>query len=152
MEIKPLRKSASMPLVRSVRGTTLTRYADELLIARADVVSEGSSEPDGSGGAIYNGSTMVAIPLDGEGLGFRLGAPGAADHLVESARRAISLRVRLLRIARAEAERRCEPLLVRSMEAALEFRIEGRALFVDIVVECPLAAPERDRDGVEEIR
>jgi hypothetical protein len=89
---------------------------------------------------------MVSVDLSG-GDGQVIDAgPLSNDELLDAARRSIGFRLRLLRLARTEAERRCAPLLVREMRTEPVFRIDGGVLFVDIDVECPLAAPLSGED------
>ena len=67
-----------------------------------------------------------------------------------AAERSIALRVRLLRLARAEVERRAAPRLPRTMTAEVGFAVEDARLLMDIVVECPLAEPSAGEGAVEE--
>jgi hypothetical protein len=134
-----------MPVMHRVRGTALAGFADQLLLDRARIQCEGSVERSDGSGAVFYGSTLVTVTLDGESIA------GAArrvdrDELIEALRKSISLHIRLMRLARVEAERRASPLLLRGMLADIEFKIEGELLLVDINVECPLADPSESVD------
>jgi hypothetical protein len=151
MRLKPLRKPGAIPVLQEVRGTSLAGFADQLLLDRAQVQSEGAVERSGRGGPVFYGSTMVTIPLD-EGPFSRLVREVDQSDLLEALRRSISLHIRLMRLARVEAERRSSPLLPRGMLSDLEFKIEGEMLLVDINVECPLADPSESADDAGESR
>jgi hypothetical protein len=150
MRIKPVRKSGSVPALQEITGRGLTRFADDLLLSGATVVSEGAVSREGPGeDAIYSGSTMVTIELDGRSVS-GMESPSMREALRESVRHSISFCVKLMRIARSEAERRCAPFLPRGMRTELEFTIDGSALLVDIEIECPLAEPQLHvDDGAE---
>lgn len=132
-----------------IRGTVLTVYGQQALLAGAESLSEGAAEEGGDGEPIYHGSTLLTVALDrGETAGMvrALGPEGIAS----AAARSIGLHVRLMRLARLEVERRVAPLLLRGMRVEVEFSVEGERLLVDIGVECPLARPETeaaDGDG-----
>jgi hypothetical protein len=139
-----LKKSCSLPLMQSVVGRTLTSFANEVVLREASVVSEGTvttGERDGE--KYFSGSTMVTIrftdldldPFDGN---------GGREALIEALKKSISFHIRLLRLARREAEQRCTPYLPVQMSTELEFTIEGDALLVDIDIECPLSEPRDD--------
>ncbi|MFO8073183.1 MAG: hypothetical protein R6V85_15030 [Polyangia bacterium] len=145
MRLKPLRRSASVPLLERVEGCSITRFGDEALLSAAEIVSEGVVDRDRRG-ALYHGSTLITVRLDEARAAGRL-EPVDAEQLAAAASRSLSLRVRLLRIARAELERRCRPLLPRRMTAVTEFAVEGQRLLVDIGVECRLADPVERADG-----
>ena len=148
MEAASLKKSNKVPLVQSLEGLVLASFADGALFASARVLSEGAIV-DGEGDErVYAGSTMVSVELKrGDGRVIDPG-PLSNDELLDAVRCSIGFRLRLLRLARTEAERRCAPLLVREMRTEPVFRIDGGVLFVDIDVECPLAAPLSGEDGV----
>ena len=90
---------------------------------------------------------MVTIPL-AEICPELLDEHGCSPSLLAAVRRSISFHVRLMRVARREAEVRCAPYLPREMRTELEFKIEGRVLFVDIDIECPLAEQGADEDDL----
>jgi hypothetical protein len=137
-ELRPLRKMTGVPLLQRLKGETLTISAPEVLMACADVVSEGEVEREGSGDPVYSGSTLVTVDLTDERIEMNVGL-GNLDRLLTAFRQSVLLRICLLRLARREAERRCAPSLVREMSADTEFRIEAERLLVDINIECPLA-------------
>jgi len=146
MEASSLKKAVKVPLAQALSGLTLSSFSDGALYASSRVLSEGTVVAGEGGGRVYSGSTMVSVTLGGGGEQKLDRGPLSDDDLLSAVRRSIGFRVRLLRLARAEAERRCAPFLVREMRAEPVFRIDGGVLFVDIDVECPLAAPHRGED------
>lgn len=140
-----------MPVMQEVRGTSLAGFADQLLLDRAQVQSEGAVERGGRGGDVFFGSTMVTIPLDEGPISKTIGEIGRGE-LLAALEKSISLHIRLMRLARVEAERRASPLLPRGMLTDIQFKIEGDLLLVDINVECPLADPSEGVDDAEETR
>lgn len=134
-----------MPVLHEVRGRALTGFADQLLLDRAEIQSEGAIERNGGNGRVFLGTTMVTVSLD-EGAIAQSVRQVDPEELLQALRKSISLHIRLMRIARAEAERRASPLVPRGMLADLEFKIEGALLLVDINVECPLTDPSEAVD------
>jgi hypothetical protein len=147
MEAISLKKATRVPLLQAFRGRSLSSFADGALLTSAKVLNEGAVVDGDGGDRVYAGSTLLTVALRDEGA---LDCGDATDaELCELARRSIGLNVRLMRLARAEAERRCAPMLLREMRCELAFRIEAGVLFVDIDLECPLAAPA-ERAGENE--
>jgi hypothetical protein len=149
METASLKKSLKVSLVQAIRGVALSSYADGALLTGASVLSEGAIVDGDGGERIYAGSTMVSIRLGGDGDPPLDAGPIRDGELLAAVRGSIGFRTRLLRLARAEAERRCAPFLVCEMRTEPVFRVEGDLLFVDIDVECPLAAPLSGEDGAD---
>jgi hypothetical protein len=141
MEAFSPKKAVKVPLAQALNGLALSSFTDGALYARSSVLSEGAIVDGDDGERVYGGSTMVSVDLRGGADQPFDPGPLTDDELLGAVRRSIGFRLRLLRLARAEAERRCAPLLVREMRTEPAFRIEGGVLFVDIDVECPLAAP-----------
>ena len=134
------------PILQRFRGLRLTSFADGALLAGARVLSEGAIVEGEGREQVYAGSTMLTIDVSG-GVAPGIDRAGATDEeLLAAVRRSVGFHVRALRLARAEAERRSAPCLLREMRSELVFRIEGGILFVDIDVECPVAAPDVGAD------
>jgi hypothetical protein len=112
-------------------------------------MSEGEIESRDSAGNIYYGSTFVTIDLRRSDidLGTNKNMP---DVLLEALEHSVFFRLRLMRLARLEAERRCVPHLISEMFVQTEFRIDDKRLFIDISIECPLAMPESEQRSHEE--
>jgi hypothetical protein len=146
METASLKKSVKVPLAQVLNGVTLSSFTDGALFASSRVMSEGAIVDGDEGERVYAGSTMVSIRLRGGEEPLLDIGPLSSEELLGAVRRSIGFRVRLLRLARAEAERRCAPFLLREMRTEPVFRIDDGVLFVDIDVECPLAAPWSGED------
>ena len=140
-----------MPVLQEVHGTSLAGFADQLLLDRAQVQSEGAVERTARNGPVFYGSTLVTISLDEGALTSSVREIEKRD-LLDALKRSIALHIRLMRLARVEAERRASPLLPRGMLADIQFEIEGELLLVDINVECPLADPSESADDAGEPR
>ena len=69
--------------------------------------------------------------IPGEGL----------ETLIAHLKNSVFFRLRLMRMARQEAERRCAPNLICSLSTELEFTIEQESLLIDIDVIGSLAEP-----------
>jgi hypothetical protein len=112
-------------------------------------MSEGDIESSETGGSTYYGSTLVTIDLRRTDIDLREEEkmPGA---LIKALEHSVFFRLRMMRFARLEAERRCLPYLISEMFVQTEFRIDDMRLFIDINVECPLAMPQSEVDSNEE--
>jgi hypothetical protein len=139
--IRPLKKSCTLPVLQAVSGLSLTKSADEHLLNHAKFMSEGAVETGETGGSTYYGSTFVTIDLRRADIDLREeeDMPGA---FVKAVEHSVFFRLRMMRFARVEAERRCLPYLISEMFVQTEFRIDDMRLFIDINVECPLAMPQ----------
>jgi hypothetical protein len=140
MELIPIRKASGPPLVSETRGRSLTRFGQQALLTRALIVSEGMTERTAGEGPVYHGSTLVTVALDRPDLAALVALLDPAG-VIAAVRHSIGLHVRLMRLARYEAERRTAPLLPRGMRVEMEFAVEAGRLLIDIGVECPLAEP-----------
>jgi len=146
METHSPKKAVKLPLAQALNGLTLSSFTDGALYASSRILSEGAVVDGDGGERVYSGSTMVSVHLRGGVEQVLDAGPLSDEELLGAVRRSIGFRLRLLRLARAEAERRCAPFLVREMRTEPAFRIDDGVLFVDIDVECPLAAPHDGED------
>lgn len=136
-KIRPLRKSGAVPVLQEIHGYSLTRFADEALLKRAEILSEGEVETGPEGGESYFGSTLVAVDLLRSQLDFGP-CEDMGERLLRLVRSSVLLRLRLARLARREAERRCAPRKIERITTDTEFKIAGDQFLVDINVECQL--------------
>jgi hypothetical protein len=137
-DIKPLKKPVSQPMLQSVQGISLTYAAAEMMVSNAQVVSEGLVEKT-EDQSQYRGSTLVSIDLNKPCFDIQKDEQTLVC-LLRAAERSLFLHIRLMRLARLEAERRAAPLFVREMQAESVFRLVDKHLLVDIDIDCPLAA------------
>lgn len=146
MKLIPIKKSRKIPVLQTVEATALTNYADEVLLSKANVISEGAvCEEEGNNE--YSGSTYVSIDL-ADPLFRGLETAESRRVLCEALQSSLSFRIRLMRLARIEAERRVEPLLLTTIHTELVFNIESNLLLVDIEVESSLTHAQTDGMGV----
>lgn len=145
-KLRPIVKSAGVPLMQEVRGTSLTSASVEALMRSAEVISEGLVDEQG-----YSGSSMLSIDLGNPRLAISTDSE-SLRLLCEKLRRCVLFRSKLLRMARAEAERRAAPRLLTTMEAQTDFRLDDKTILIDIVVDCGVAAPVAGRDRVEGVK
>ncbi len=144
MDIRPIRKSGAPGVQRDIIARGLAPLADDVLLSAAVVVSEGKLEADG-GDTVYAGSTMVAIDLQSA-----VRPDTDRGRLVNQLQRSIGFQLRLMRMARQEAERRCLPLLLGPLDTEASFRLEGNHLLIDIDVfghARPVAPPLHHRQA-----
>jgi hypothetical protein len=120
--------------------------ADDSLLAHAKILSEGMAETAQGGHHRFAGSTMLSIDLADP----RFDIPHtnvARQTVAEAASRSVLLRAKILRLARAEAERRAAPLLLSTMSANARFALEGTVLRIDVDVQ---SAAEDPREQLAE--
>ncbi len=137
-DLKPLRKPVGVPVLQSVHGISLTSAAAEMMVSNAQVISEGIVEDAERGLPMYRGSTLITVDLDKPCFDLRKDEE-TLKRFLAAAERSLTLHIRLVRLARIEAERRAAPLFLREMRAESVFRIVDKRLQVDIDIECPLA-------------
>lgn len=113
------------------------------------MISEGGVEARKGGGNIYFGSTLISIDLDRAELDISREEEDL-EALVRAIGKSVMFRVKLMRMARLEAERKCAGFMIQEMYVHTEFKIEDRQLLVDINVECPLAEIKRKTGGQKE--
>jgi hypothetical protein len=125
----------------------LSREAEEELFRWARALSEGAVH-DGPEGARYFGSTMLTVPLDQLATAWRGPLDAAAVRaLVDCVEGSVRVRLRALRIARAEAVQRAPGRVLGTVRADLRVsRVEGE-LRIDVDLEAPVAlsSPARSR-------
>jgi hypothetical protein len=148
MEIlKEIRKSRALPVLQTVRGISLTRFADEHLLRDAVIMTEGEMEHSATGQS-YCGTTYITIDLNRRDVDW--GVQSNHQLLIDAMSRSVLFRLRLMRIARREAERRCHPRSLMETSIHTEFRIEDHSLLIDINIECPIALFSNETDSCEE--
>lgn len=126
-------KKAGLPkLIRNMSGVALTQIADEVLMHQAKVLTEGAVEKGVGGKDIYAGSTMITIDLGP--FRSQFSEENWKQVLLGHLRNSIYFRLSVMRMARREAELRCEKGLLGELRTELEFTIEQELLLVDIDV------------------
>jgi len=135
------------PLARAVRNRVLSRHAGHVLgreleqeiFLTARVLSEGGFRAMPEGHDSYFGSTMISVPLvtlsqvtRGE-LDQR-----ARDQLERAVSGSVRVRLRAMRIARAEVARRVPHRVLGTAQVETRVRLTRDQLFIDVDLEVPL--------------
>lgn len=123
--------------LRRLRREGLGPGVVRTLLDCAEILSEGEIR-EGEGEASYFGSTMVTIDLARAARRLRIDPGRDGPALAEWAGRSAELRLRVLRLARIEAERRAGDRLPGTMRAEVEAGAVGAAIHVDVEVELPV--------------
>ena len=149
-KIRPLHKSGAVPILQEIQGVSLALVADEALLKTAEILSEGEIETGSSGSEYYFGSTLVAIDLSRSDIDI---GPASDDPelLLRMASSSVLFRLRLHRLARREAERRCAPRTIAEISTDTEFKIEGDQFLVDINIECQFVQQRSLGDHTSEV-
>jgi hypothetical protein len=139
--IKGPARALKSPIKRERRHRALDRQTEELLFRCAEVITEGSARE-----GVWYGSTMITFDL--ERIAAELREPLDAERRAELATLvagSVRVRIRAMRIARAEAARRCpeEKLGTASVETRVELRNGDLLLDVDLEVPFRVSSAKR---------
>jgi hypothetical protein len=141
-----LTSSKLKPLVRATRvnalhqrgsRVALSRVLEEELFRSAEVLSEGGARGGGQGES-YFGSTMISVELEGLLAGVRDWAE-ARRSLLEAIDGSVRVRLRAMRLARAEAARRVPDRTLGTAYIETKVRMTERQLHIDVDLEVPLS-------------
>jgi hypothetical protein len=117
----------------------LTRALEETLFRHADVVSEGSTGGTPKVGNTYFGSTMIAIAFDKLAKEtHQKFTRHARASLVEIVEGSVRVRLRCMRLARAEALRRVHAAQLGTVFCDLRVHEDGSHLRIDIDLEAAM--------------
>lgn len=143
-KLKPLVKAGSTSRLVGHRIFRLGPALEEALFRHADVLSEGGMRTHGGTHSTYYGSTMISIDVA------KLGrfAPGLEGTAAERALLAVvdgSVRVRLraMRMARAEAARRVHRRALGTALCEIRMQLRRGFLHIDVDLEVPLGVSSR---------
>jgi hypothetical protein len=147
--IRPLRKARRLDLVRRTEAQRLAPGVAEMLLRRAQVMSEGAIREGIGGRETYFGSTMLTVDLADLAAELRAAVdPALATALAPLLACSGHLRVAALRIARREAETRIPGWQAERLTAETRVRAVDTRIEVDVDVELALrAASSRRRVG-----
>ena len=138
--LKPLvRAHRAAALVR--RGSVcLSRALEEELFRCAEVLSEGGRRSAGGQRDSYFGSTMISIDLDRVRPLFRGGLDERTRKLLADAvDGSVRVRLRAMRMARAEAARRVQDRTLGTAYVETRVRLTERQLHIDVDLEVALS-------------
>ena len=142
--LKPLVKFERHPSLAKREHCALSRAFEEALFRHADVISEGAARPSPRGRTTYFGSTMIAIAFE------RLAAEThqqftsrARADLVYIVEGSVRVRLRCMRLARAEAARRTHDALLGTARCDLRVHDLREHLRIDVDLEVELGVSSR---------
>jgi hypothetical protein len=135
------------PLARAIRNRVLSRHASDVLgreleqeiFIKAKVLSEGGCRAAPEGHESYFGSTMISVPLSGLARVTRGDLDqNARDQLERAVSGSVRVRLRAMRIARAEVARRVPHRVLGTAQVESRVRLTRDQLFIDVDLEVPL--------------
>jgi hypothetical protein len=143
-KLKPIAKARRNALRSRGGGWQISRALEEAIFRHADVLSEGGARVAPTGHSTYFGSTMISVELSklaahGSGL------TGAAllGPLQDAIDGSVRVRLRAMRLARAEAARRVHRRTLGTLLCEIVVRIHGKHLHIDVDLEVPLRVSSR---------
>jgi hypothetical protein len=141
--LKPLVKSSRRQFLAQRKLAVLASGAEEVLFRHADVISEGSTRVM-KGTSTYFGSTMIAVSFDrlARETKHPLTGPYRAE-LVHAIEGSVRVRLRAMRLARAEAVRRVDDALLGTARCDLRVSDAGKHLRIDVDLEVELRVSSR---------
>jgi len=135
------------PLARAIRNRVLSRHATDVLgreleqeiFIKAKVLSEGSCRAAPEGHDSYFGSTMISVPLHNLAQVTRGDLDqNARNQLERAVGGSVRVRLRAMRIARAEVARRVPHRVLGTAQVETRVRLTRDQLFIDVDLEVPL--------------
>lgn len=138
-KLKPLAKALRARVISRPAVMTLSREIEEQLFRHAHVLSEGSSRDADRGHASYCGSTMISVSWASLAPYVRGGLDASTcEQLVTAASGSVRLRLRAMRLARAEVARRVPDRLLGTAQVETRVRATREQLHIDVDLEVPL--------------
>lgn len=144
LKLKPLVRAERNAALHRRTAVQVTRALEEALFREADVLSEGSLRQQSPSAATYFGSTMIRIriaPL------LARARPLTSSHeraeLVLAIEGSVRIRLRAMRLARAEAARRVERSVMGTAICEIRVRDMGDQLHIDVDLEVPVRVSSR---------
>jgi hypothetical protein len=137
--LKPLvRASRASALVRR-SSVSISRALEAALFESAEVLSEGGCRAQGGPRDSYFGSTMISVDLERLRPLFRSGLDSAARRgLLAAVEGSLRVRLRAMRLARAEAARRVPERVLGTAYVETRVWLTDRHLHIDVDLEVPL--------------
>jgi hypothetical protein len=142
--LKPLVKISRRPFLAKRQHIVLTRGLEEALFRHADVISEGGLRLLPKVGNTYFGSTMIAIAFERLSHETRQTFTRRSRALlVNVVEGSVRVRLRCMRMARAEAVRRVNDALLGTVLCDLHVHEDGTYLRIDVDLEAPMRVSSR---------
>lgn len=143
-KLKPLVKARSVATLVHHRSWRLSHALEEALFRSADVLSEGGMRVLGTGQSTYYGSTMISIDLAKlDRVTHGLDAIASRNALLSAIDGSVRVRLRAMRMARAEAARRVHRRTLGTALCEIRMRMSGSCLHIDVDLEVPLGVSSR---------
>jgi hypothetical protein len=144
IRLKPLVKIQRSPLLARRKHVVLSRALEEALFRHADVISEGGMRGGVASTGTYFGSTMIAIAFErlAAEAGGRL-TRSVRSELVYVVEGSVRVRLRAMRLARAEAGRRVLRGVLGTALCDLRVRDDGKQLRIDVDLEVEVRVSSR---------
>ena len=138
--LKPLARARRAAALIRHGSVCLTRALEEELFRCAEVLSEGGLRALGGQRDSYFGSTMISIDLDRVRPLFRGGLDERTRTLLADAvDGSVRVRLRAMRMARAEAARRVQDRTLGTAYVETRVRLTERHLHIDVDLEVALS-------------
>ena len=148
--LKPLSRATRVRALHDRRSHSVTRQLEELLFRDAQVLSEGCCRQGQGGERTYYGSTMISVNLADFPAGIQLDLRGIDEETLESAvSGSVRIRLRAMRLARAEVVRRAPNVVLGTAQVETQIRLERMTLHIDVDLEVPIlgAGDQRNEGG-----
>jgi hypothetical protein len=143
-KLKPLTKATRNVALITRTAVQVTRVLEETLFSEADVLSEGSMRSAGPGQATYFGSTMIRVRIAALLSRSRpLANRAERDALTRAIDGSARIRLRAMRLARAEAARRLQSREMGTAQCEIRVRDTGDELHIDVDLEVPVRVSSR---------
>lgn len=143
-KLKPIVKAQRHALRSRGHGWQISRALEEAIFRHADVLSEGGARVAATGQSTYFGSTMISVEL----TRLAVYAPGLRTEallapLLNAIDGSVRVRLRAMRLARAEAARRVHRRTLGTLLCEINVRMTGKHLHIDVDLEVPLRVSSR---------
>ncbi len=136
----PVRATRTAGLARRTGAITLGRGLEEALFGFAEVLSEGSCRGGHGQPDSYFGSTMISVELEQLRAWFRGGFDARARReLIEALDGSVRVRLRAMRLSRAEAARRVPDRTLGTVYVETTVRLTEHQLHIDVDLEAQLS-------------
>jgi hypothetical protein len=143
-KLKPLAKATRAAVLMHRTAFQITRVLEETLFREADVLSEGSIRSYAPGQSTYFGSTMIRVRIAAL---FARGRPLANRSqraaLTLAIEGSVRIRLRAMRLARAEAARKLDRSIMGTALCEIRIRDTGDELHIDVDLEVPVRVSSR---------
>jgi hypothetical protein len=143
-KLKPLAKASRHAVLLRRTAIQITRALEEALFREADVLSEGSLRAAGPGQATYFGSTMIRVQISALLAGARP-CSDRSEHmaLFRAIEGSVRVRLRAMRLARAEAARRMHRSVLGTALCEIRVSLTADQLHIDVDLEVPVRVSSR---------